>query len=46
MRTKILLGLIMFLFLNNHLFAQQQEAPREAEKPKPSLGLNIQPGGS
>lgn len=42
MRNKILLGLIIFLFLNN-LFAQE-EAIQE-EKPRPSLGLSVQPGG-
>lgn len=43
MRNKIFLGLILFLFLNNNLFAQQ-EAIQE-EKPRPSLGLSVQPGG-
>lgn len=47
MRNKLFLGLIMFLCLNN-LFAQQEEpsqAQTEQEKPKPSLGLSVQPGG-
>lgn len=34
----------MFLFLNNNLFAQQEQAPEE-EKTKPSMGLSVQPGG-
>ncbi|MFC1708839.1 hypothetical protein ACFL2J_02090 [Candidatus Omnitrophota bacterium] len=43
MRNKIILGLIMSLFLNYNIFAQ--EAPIQEEKPKPSLGLSVQPGG-
>lgn len=43
MRNKFFLGLIMFLCLNIHLFAQ--EGAIQQEKPKPSLGLSVQPGG-
>lgn len=43
MRNKILLGLILVLCLNINLLAQE-EAP-QSEKPKPSLGLSVQPGG-
>lgn len=42
MRNKFFLGLIMFLCLSN-LFAQEE--PIQQEKPKPSLGLSVQPGG-
>ena len=53
---KIFLGLLVFLFLNNTLFAQAERVVQEEnpvmqenlvqeEKPKPSLGLSVAPGG-
>lgn len=38
MRTRIFLGIIISLLISNNLLAQE-------EKPKPSLGLSVQPGG-
>ncbi len=43
-KNKILFGLILFLSLNNNLFAQQEKQVQE-EKQKPSLGLSVYPGG-
>jgi len=45
-----LIGIIVFLFLNSNLSAQEVNHDQEKkliheEKPKPSLGLSVQPGG-
>src|SRR3989338_7030897 len=45
MKNKIFLLLIIFLFLNNSLFSQEEAVKKEEVGPKPSLGLSVQPGG-